>query len=120
MSYFPDLSRGTYVSGPDAEHEYVSVGWLGSKVEHAGETQPRVRAALRRAADAGQRDWGPIPAGPHTCEICGNHMEHHEFVVPNGRLRYLIPNMIFHYIDEHGYRLPAEVEQALLEPATRG
>ena len=113
VSYFPDLSGETYVGVPDDGYEYLSVGWLGGTVECTGATSSEVFEALRQAADSHQRDWGPVPAGPHTCEICQNCMAHHEFVVTHGRIRYLIPNMVFHYIEDHEYKLPAEVEQAL-------
>ena len=119
MTYIPDLSRTTYVPTPNDGFDYFSVGWLGDDVEHAGPTSEMVISALRRAAESSPRDWGPVLEGLHTCEICGRYSGAGEFVIERIWSRYLLPNMVFHYIEAHGYRLPMIVEAALTEPVER-
>ena len=53
--------------------------------------------------------------GVHSCEICGDHHDKREFFVGNGSTRYILPNMVDHYIQIHRYRLPEVVEAALLK-----
>ena len=114
MTYIPDLSTETYVPVPDDGFRYMSVGWLGCEVERAGPTDHAVIEALEAAAAASPRDWGPVAAGPHTCELCGKFRSAGEFVVEGGDIRYLLPNMVVHYVRAHDYRLPAVVERAIL------
>jgi hypothetical protein len=53
--------------------------------------------------------------GVHSCEICGDHHDKGEFFVGNGSTRYILLNMVDHYIQIHRYRLPEVVEAALLK-----
>jgi len=87
------------------------VGWLGAEVEQTGSTGLRLRGALRTAKRRNQ-----IPdhtMGSHTCEICGQASGHGQFFIDDTNCRYVLPNLVIHYITAHQYKLPPVVEQAL-------
>jgi hypothetical protein len=128
--HIPDLSSKTYLGHPKDGFEYLSVGWLGDEVTHAGDTDPVVLLALQHLCKKNQ-----LPdscGGLHICGICFRNAppplldemgwdrcarDKGEFFVEDGTTRYVLPNMVHHYITEHGYRLPAVVEAALRRPA---
>src|SRR6185503_17266231 len=58
-------------------------------------------------------DW----RGLHTCEICGGDDDKGEFFVEDHAVRYVLPNMILHYIIKHQYKLPDVVEAAVRRSA---
>jgi len=111
MTYIADLTNMTV---PGDGYEYLWVGWLGSSVPRTGETQATVLARLRALQERNQLRDGTL--GLHTCEICGCESGHGRFFVEDPGTRYVLPNLIFHYISEHQYRLPDIVENAV----TRG
>jgi hypothetical protein len=105
------MSRKTY-NKHDDEYQYISVGWLGTDVPREGETSRMVMHLLKEC-----RKENRIPdqwLGLHTCEICRGHHEKGEFYIQSGMVRFVLPTMVPHYIEEHGYKLPDEVEFVLL------
>jgi hypothetical protein len=113
MTYIPDLSIETYNEHKGLSGPCLSVGWLGAEVLRAGDTTPAILEALFSAKASNQLpdDW----LGYHTCEICNNHEDRGEFFITDGSTRYILPNMVTHYIQEHGYKLPDVVEKALYD-----
>jgi hypothetical protein len=109
----PDLSTTTYGARRSSRVQYISVGWLGSSVPTAGGTPPDVLEKLRVAHRECQLLCGDL--GLHACEICNGFRSHGEFFVEHSLVRYLFPNMVFHYIESHDYRLPDLVIQTLVE-----
>ncbi len=146
--HIPDLSSETYNVHPKDGFEYLSVGWLGEKVTHSGDTDPAILFVLEQLARENQLpdSW----RGLHDCEIClrgapppsfderflgvvdedGRYdppsqrsldemdlercaRDKGEFFVEDGATRYVLPNMINHYITKHRYKLPVVVEAAL-------
>lgn len=124
----PDLSPYTYNEQDDTEFMYLSVGWLGDHVEHSGKTAPELVDRLEQLREENQ-----LPdffRGVHTCEICEKSDPSNdeigwkklweigavgkgEFFVQYGSTRYVLPNMIIHYITHHEYKLPKVVEDAI-------
>lgn len=112
------------------------VGWLGDVVETMGETPPAVLDGLARILRPKVGRSGHVN-GVHRCEICrrreqagepvewrpGDNVDNLNFSIRAGGIDYYLPRMVVHYITAHAYRLPAEVERAILahnEPAEPG
>jgi hypothetical protein len=123
--YIRDLSSRTYNNHVHGEFKYRSVGWLGSSVTRHGATNPEVVGRLRELKAANQLP--DLWRGLHTCAICvreigrsavvakrGESSDKGEFYVELDNIRYVLPNMVLHYISQHGYQLPDVVEQAVL------
>jgi hypothetical protein len=122
--HIPDLSERTYNVHPADSFTYRSVGWLGAAVPRKGKTSLEIVAQLGRMQQKNQ-----LPdqfRGLHTCELClaeksgsaiplerGEALDKGEFYVEDGATRYVLPNMVLHYITRHGYKLPDEVEEAV-------
>ena len=62
--------------------------------------------ALREAHATQRTDMGEL--GYHTCGICNRYEDRGEFIVQANDRTYVVPCMVLHYIDAHGY-LPPEV-----------
>lgn len=82
----------------------IAVGWLGDEVPNTGEIPADLCRALRHACRARETDAGEL--GGHRCEICRTHEDRGEFVIEVGGTVYVLPRMILHYIEQHGYRPP--------------
>jgi hypothetical protein len=109
MTYIADLTDMTLPTGDQKQELWV--GWLGDEVEEPGPTTARVLAALQDAHRLHQLRDGTM--GSHTCEICKGAQGHGHFFVDDGNSRYILPNLVIHYITAHQYKLPPVVEQAL-------
>src|SRR5437762_8999083 len=97
--HIPDLSPQTYCHHPEDGFRYLSVGWLGDRVETPGETPPEVVARLMRLKATNQ-----LPddfRGLHRCELClaegrgrglvrGRNLDKGEFFVQHGATRYVL------------------------------
>jgi hypothetical protein len=95
-----------------------SVAWLGNSVPREGELNDKVLELLREFAATNTKTkvfgfecgaWGS-----HTCEICHQFDQHGEIVVSTCKAHYLIPKMIFHYVEAHRYMPPEEFISELL------
>jgi hypothetical protein len=120
--YFPDLGTITQiVSAP-----YVrAVGWLdASQSFPTGVSESRVVDRIRAFAAA----WGssvkalgwPIFMGMHTCNLCGVARASGNFGVPRGEVLFVCPEMIVHYVADHGYLPPGEFLDAIITVDTPG
>jgi hypothetical protein len=125
----PDLSLKTYNEHNEYRQdgfEYRSVGWLGDSVERPGETELEIVLRIQRLMVKNQLFCSE--RGTHSCEIClaengadgvtwkyGETTHHGEFFVQRGSTRYVLPNLVIHYISRHRYKLPDVVEQAIRE-----
>jgi hypothetical protein len=117
--YIPDLSTQTYDDLEPDGREYRSVGWLGDRVEREGDTEPTVLDILRHLSNLNE-----IPnlwLGVHACEICADDESGPAgggaLLVDDGAVRYVLPQMIVHYIIAHRYKLPDVVEAAVWRSA---
>lgn len=87
-----------------------SVGWLGWFVFWKGDVEEAVLERLWWCAHVNSQ-WAAFGVlcgawGSHTCGICGRYDSHGEIVVSTARAHYLVPTMIFHYIEAHRYKPP--------------
>ncbi len=108
----PDMKEIEYHHAPSLAYREdlaspitgIAVGWLGNEAPSAGEVSMELRNALRHACRTRETDAGEL--GYHQCQICEAHEDRGEFVIEvEGRV-YVLPRMILHYIDEHGYCPP--------------
>lgn len=116
MTWFPDMGREAFVSGDHVR----AVGWLhGDHPFEHGELSPEFIAKLKlliRAERSYPEDdvFGVACAGYHTCEFCGNARGTANLGVPAGEALFVAPEMVLHYVDEHGYRPPDEFVAAVM------
>jgi len=104
--FIPDMSERTYAPEMHEGIEVRSVGWLGEHIPRLGDTPPSIIETLRHFRRINQHDDNDF--GDHECEICGKESSHGEFWIEAGGIRYVLPVMVFHYIDAHGYAMPPE------------
>ena len=126
MTYYPDLSACDYFGFIDAP--LVAVGWLeNGRPVPRGEVPEQVFERLRELL---REPWGPVFAGWHDCDLCvyrygpskmrtnPNAVGFKNVFVPGDAKIYLAPELILHYIDQHGYAPPSEFQQAVLDCPT--
>ena len=118
MTYYPDLSACDYFGSTDVP--LVAIGWLeNGRPVPTGEVPEQVFDQLRELL---REPWGPACFGWHDCDLCvyrygpsklGTHrktMGSKNVFVPGDAKIYLAPELILHYIDQHGYSPPAEFQ----------
>jgi hypothetical protein len=88
-----------------------SIGWLGDTVPRQGKVAAEILNKLKYFAAANSQE---NVFGSHTCEICGDHENHGEIIVTTGNAHYLLPKMVFHYIERHNYLPPDQFLTELL------
>ena len=115
MTWYEDLGQKTQI----AAGEYVrAVGWLDSEKPYPkGHVSPEDQALLTRHAKGWSAcvealNW-PVAAGYHTCQFCENAHGSGNFGVPAGRLLYVCPELVAHYVSAHDYAPPEEFITAL-------
>jgi hypothetical protein len=120
MSHIPDMKA--------LDGRAVAVGWL-----HPEHPYPRGAAPVEFVARLAlfARNWGEsidalgwgAAGGFHECEFCskpwasrrfGDDVASGTFGVPAGERIYFCPEMILHYVTEHGYLPPAEFVAAVM------
>ena len=111
MTEIPDLSTEPYIrAAADRGKNVRTIGWLGSSVPSGskGTVSSGCLQAIRYYMTAHQRDDGFL--GNHTCEMCIEHPTetHGEFFIDLAHFRFVMPQMLIHYIEAHGYRPPDE------------
>lgn len=114
--YYPDLGTETMItSGPSVR----AIGWLEKEHQFSvGDTSAEFRKCLAELA----RDWvhssraleWPVCAGPHLCSLCGKVRDTGGFAVPGEKVLYVVPKLISHYVEAHGYCPPREFIDAVL------
>ncbi len=120
MAHIDDLSPGNYF-GEEIAQNLRAVGWLSSEVPFP--TGRVERVVFEKLKSLLINPWQPfVSMGVHECEICqfdppsGNA----NLFVPNGKLIFVCPELIMHYIAAHHYRPPDEFLAAVIDcPDTR-
>ncbi len=109
MTLIPDMSTTPFDKAKgDAGRAIRTIGWLGDTVGEM--TDRRVDEACLEALayyrTAHHRDDGQL--GYHECEMCGEGgpETHGEFFIDLEDVRYILPDMVLHYITDHGYTPP--------------
>jgi hypothetical protein len=116
MAWYPDLSNETCV----ATGEHIrAIGWLSSDHPYPQGDLPAefvvwLRDFIARANGSASALYFPVFAGFHTCELCEKVHDMRNFGVPAGKVLYVAPSMLLHYIEEHRYCPPDEFIAAVL------
>ncbi len=125
MAYVPDLERGGYARNQFGE-QLTAIGWLEadhpySRGDVAPEVFDRLVAICRTEYVVG------MYIGYQECSICPSPKLQREttialplgnrnYVVPGeGEVLYHFPDLILHYIRDHGYAPPLEFCEAVLK-----
>lgn len=122
MSYLPDGEPFTLAFGREPESGLIAVGWLDTGFPfQPGEVPSEFIDRLREKC---RDDWVNRTRGLHWCTLCPKPpkdvltpqtkvwSEGGEFVLGGAEIRvegpsgtrYASPDMIIHYVEEHGYR----------------
>ncbi|MFY0564701.1 hypothetical protein ACN28E_12670 [Archangium lansingense] len=116
--YYQDLGEECMVGvGPWVR----AVGWLDIAYPYTqGSVEPAFLEALQQHL---KRPWTPVAsAGPHFCQFCPEKPRGGaaNVWIPTERHVFIAPELIVHYITDHGYRPPeAFIEAVLACPAQR-
>jgi hypothetical protein len=102
--YRPAVAYGRFVSRSVSA---TAIGWLGTQVPSRGNLTEVEREALTHFHRFHEVDEGLL--GHHACGLClfTRYRDRGELMVCAGERTYVLPKMVLHYIDAHGYR-PAE------------
>ena len=112
MTFIPDLSEQVFFPAKqDTGRETRAVGWLGDHVPDRGMVRPAAIEAIKYFRTAHRR--GDPFRGVHLCEICKKEIGREEFFVDLEGVRYILPQMVVHYIEDHGYAPPNEFQERL-------
>jgi hypothetical protein len=107
MTFIPDGSGQVFFPAKqDAGRETRSIGWLGDHVPNHGTVGHAALAAIKYFRTAHRR--GDPFRGIHLCEICRKVIGREEFFIDLDSVRYVLPQMVLHYIEDHGYAPPEE------------
>jgi hypothetical protein len=129
MTYFPDGTDYSY-SLPASVPGVINIGWLSPAHEHPkGAVAPHEVAALRACACLCRAH---LTRGIHVCEFCGRQglsvdcagkatpLGCAEIWVQDGARVYAAPDLVLHYVEEHGYRPPDAFLSAVGRAASDG
>jgi hypothetical protein len=116
MSFFPDMGYESLVAAGD---HVRAIGWLHpdhdyTQGEVSAEFLARLKEFTARSSDSAEALYFGAFGGFHTCEFCGRAHGIGNFGVPSGDLLFVAPEMVVHYIEQHGYSPPAEFVAAVL------
>jgi hypothetical protein len=114
MAWYEDLAECTYF-GSSYSPFLRAVGWLEfGRPFPTGRVDPAVYARLLRLL---KNAWQPgIFIGFHRCDLClyeGQTGKRNLFL-PTEKCVYVCPELVTHYMNEHGYRPPDEFRAAVL------
>jgi hypothetical protein len=116
MTFFPDMGHKSMVATGD---HVRAIGWLNpdhpfSKGEVPAGFLVRLKEFTARSGNSAEPLYFGGAGGFHTCEFCGKAHGIGNFGVPSGDLLFVAPELVVHYIEQHGYRPPAEFVTAVL------
>jgi len=118
MSWFEDLGRRTQTH---SGCHVCAVGWLSANQPFTkGEVHSEFLVRLKEFRDGARQSeaalgWSTF-MGIHVCELCWPGKQHeaplktasglHNFGVPSRELLFVAPELVYHYVETHGYRPP--------------
>jgi hypothetical protein len=116
MSFFPDMGRQSMVAAGD---HVRAVGWLHpdhrfTKGNVSAEFLSRLKDFVARSGRSAEALYFGAFGGFHTCEFCSKAHGINNFGVPSGDLLFIAPEMVVHYVEQHGYCPPAEFIAAVM------
>jgi hypothetical protein len=114
--YVADLATDS----PIARGPWVrAVGWLAKASPGARGPSPpdfveRLRVLCDRSSESAEALNWPVSAGLHACDFCEAYHSGGNIGVPDGHLLFVAPDMIAHYVSQHGYAPPRAFVEAVL------
>jgi hypothetical protein len=117
MSFFADMGCKSLVASGD---HVRAIGWLHpdhtyTKGEVPAQFLARLKEFAARSGDSARALYFGAFGGFHTCEFCGQAHGIGNLGVPSGDLLFVAPEMVVHYIEQHGYKPPAEFVAAVFQ-----
>lgn len=111
MGYHPDME--------DLRGNWIAVGWLHPDHEYPrgpvpADFLPKLREIVGRWGESASALGCGYRMGLHTCEFCERFHRGGTFGVPYGDRLFYVPEMIVHYIEQHGYSPPSDFIEAVL------
>ena len=111
--FIEDLSTDAYFArGPNVR----AVGWLEAGHPHQqGPVPDEFLARLKKHVASAYQSM--LFCGWHECSLCSDGQRRtgsYNLLIPTTRLLYVAPEMIVHYIEDHGYRPPLEFVDAVM------
>jgi len=116
MTFYPDLGTATdRLSGEGVR----AIGWLHPKHPYPQGEVPedfltRLKEHMVRWELSSRDLWWYLFRGGHDCEFCGQGYSHINVGIPWNGLLYVVPELVIHYIEDHGYSPPQEFISAVL------
>lgn len=112
MAYYPDLHNKSMLG--DGER-LRTVGWLHPDYAFTqGDISDNMfRAVLEHHVSTAFEPFFFL--GWHDCEFCDASKGYTNLIIPTVDAVYVAPEMIVHYIDEHGYLPPTEFIKAVVD-----
>jgi hypothetical protein len=114
MTIFGYHPYSAYSIGVPPQIIATAVGWLATRAPRKGAIPPDVLEALRHFHRYHVTDEACL--GDHDCGLCLEHYDRGEFLVfIPPETYYVLPRMVLHYIEEHGYCPPKKFLDDLRE-----
>ena len=118
--YYPDLHCECQIArGPRLR----AIGWLAAGHPFATGVTPGLVERLADHLSSADR-WLPVMSfGVHFCEFCSGGKRiggSQNLIVPHRERIYVAPELVLHYVRDHGYRPPEEFVRALMECPPQG
>jgi hypothetical protein len=109
MTYYKELSHPVIVPGK-IDRSVILYGWLSYKSKYRRGQSTVSYEFFRNAADKSQME---MTRGHHICEFCGwedyNYGNGEIWIISSNKV-WSAPRMVWHYIKEHEYKIPEEIE----------
>ena len=114
MAFFEDLTPYTFFHPEEEPDGTVNIGWLErGHTFPTGKTSAEFRAKLQQLSQFRVKRT----RGFHSCDFCKGRDKPHSLaeirVLGDERL-YAAPELVYHYVVEHGYKPPEEFIAAVL------
>lgn len=111
--FIEDLSTEAYFARGD---HVRAIGWLeGNHPYLRGPVPEEFLAALKRHVASA---YQPVLfLGPHRCTLCSDDegpFGIRNLLIPTPTLLYVSPELVLHYVEDHGYKPPDEFIAAVL------
>lgn len=130
MTYIPDLAICTYgrhgqYPSPYEKHYpgSLAIGWLGEGNDYNkdGQLISGFVESLRSLVSKYKHDLSFQWMGYHDCELCPSKKEekkeprHANLIIHGKRNTFAVPELLLHYIVDHGYIPPTEFQEATVD-----
>ena len=121
MAWYADESPIDF-SGDLVRADLRAIGWLERGKPYAqGEV---ARAFYEKLREIARSPWQPaVAGGTHVCDLCQFEPEARDgnnLFIPNGKVIFVAPVLVVHYINAHRYAPPEVFRDAVMAcPETR-